>query len=136
MAQLTLEVLTPRKRVVSLETPFVTLPGTVGELGVLPEHVPLVTTVESGILQYEEGGQRKRMAVHYGYAQVRGDHVMVLVEMAELGVNIDRRRAENSEQRARETLRRHVGPQSDERSRLDKYEAKIRRSLVRQQAAG
>jgi F-type H+-transporting ATPase subunit epsilon len=106
-----------------------------GELGILPEHIPLVTTVDSGILQYEENGQRKRAAVHYGYAQVQGDHVTVLSEMVELGGQIDRQRAQNAEQRAREKLRELIAAQAEERNRLDKYEAKLKRALVRQQAA-
>jgi F-type H+-transporting ATPase subunit epsilon len=135
MAQLTLEVLTPRQRVLSLETSWLTLPGMLGELGILPEHIPLVTTVDSGILQYEENGQRKRAAVHYGYAQVQGDHVTVLSEMVELGGQIDRQRAQNAEQRARQKLRELIAAQAEERNRLDKYEAKLKRALVRQQAA-
>ena len=135
MAQLTLEVLTPRQRVLAIETPWVTLPGTLGELGILPEHIPLVTTVDSGILQYEQNGQRKRAAVHYGYAQVQGDHVTLLSEMVELGEDIDRQRAHSAEQRAREKLRDLIANQAEERNRLDKYEAKLKRALVRQQAA-
>ncbi|HKI98643.1 MAG TPA: F0F1 ATP synthase subunit epsilon [bacterium] len=132
---LTLEVLTPQKRVLSLETPWVTLPGTMGEMGVLPEHIPLVTTVDTGILQYEQDGQRKRAAVHYGYAQVQGDRVTVLSEMVELAEQIDRDRAQTAEQRAREKLRELIAQQEDERARLDKYEAKLKRAMVRQRAA-
>jgi F0F1-type ATP synthase epsilon subunit len=66
---------------------------------------------------------------------VQGHHVTVLSEMVELGVEIDRRRAQNAEERARETLRRMAAPQSDERARLDKHEAKLRRALIRKQAA-
>jgi F-type H+-transporting ATPase subunit epsilon len=130
-----LEVLTPHKRVISLDTPFVIVPGTEGELGILPQHVPLVTTVDTGILQYEENGQRRRAAVHYGYAQVQGDRVTVLSEMVELGVDIDRRRAQSAEQRARDSLRGTIAPQSAERDREKKYESKLRRSMVRQQAS-
>ena len=133
--QLTLEILTPRKRVLTVETPWVTVPGSQGELGILPEHVPLVTTVDTGILQYEEEGRRKKVAVHYGYAQVQGDRVVVLSEMVEQGVDIDRRRAENAEQRARDALRKAQEPQGEERARLDKHEAKLRRALVRMQAS-
>lgn len=132
---LTLEVFTPRGPVLAVETPYAILPGSEGELGILPGHIPLVTTLGSGVLKYEEAGAAKRAAVHYGYIRVQGDRVTVLAQMAELGVRIDRRRAENAEQRARETLRRTSAPQEEERARQDKYEAKLRRSLIRQQAA-
>jgi len=133
--RLTLEVLTPQSQVLTVETPWVTIPGAMGELGVLPEHVPLVTTIDSGILQYEENGQRQRAAVHYGYAQVRGNHVLLLAEMVEFGVHIDRRRAENAERRAREELHGETSEQSETRERAGKYEAKLKRALVRQQAS-
>jgi hypothetical protein len=55
--------------------------------------------------------------------------------MVELGGQIDRQRAQNAEQRAREKLRELIAAQAEERNRLDKYEAKLKRALVRQQAA-
>ena len=132
---LTLEVLTPHRRVLSCTTAWVTVPGTVGELGILPQHVPLVTTMDTGILQYEENGQAKRAAVHYGYAQVQGRHVTVLALMVEVGVHIDRRRAQNAERRAREQLNALMSEQADARSRLDKAQAKLQRAMVRMQAS-
>ena len=133
---LTLEILTPQKRVLTAETPFVTVPGTMGELGILPEHIPLVTTVESGILSYEEDGQRKRAAVHYGYAQVEGDKVTVLSKMVEQDGEIDTERARDAEKRAREKLAELIAAQNEEMHNMNKYEAKLRRALVRQSLGG
>jgi len=130
--QLKLEILTPRERVIAAETPWVTLPGTMGEMGVLPEHIPLVTTLNSGILAYEENGQRKRAAIHYGYAQVQGDQVTVLTEMVELDEMIDLDRARDAERRAREALQNLIGKQEESETRAVKHEAKLTRSLVRQ----
>ena len=93
---LTLEILTPQKRVLSAETPWVTLPGSEGELGILPQHVPLVTAMGSGVLAYEEDGQRKQAAVHYGYVQVAGDRVTLLSQMVETSGEIDLERARES----------------------------------------
>jgi F-type H+-transporting ATPase subunit epsilon len=133
---LTLEILTPQKRVLTAETPFVTVPGTMGELGILPEHIPLVTTVESGILSYEEDGQRKRAAVHYGYAQVEGDKVIVLSKMVEQDGEIDTERARDAEKRAREKLAELIAAQNEEMHDMNKYEAKLKRALVRQSLGG
>lgn len=133
---LTLEIITPLKRVLTAETPFVTVPGTMGELGILPEHIPLVTTVESGILSYEEDGQRKRAAVHYGYAQVEGNKVTVLSKMVEQDGEIDTERARDAEKRAREKLSELVAGQNDEMQDMTKYEAKLQRALVRQSLGG
>lgn len=133
--QLTLEILTPQKRVLSTETPFVTFPGSEGELGILPQHIPLVTTLGSGVLAYEENGQRKTAAIHYGYAQVALDKVTLLSQMVELSDDIDRDRAHNAEKKAREKLgsASHKEQGSDTN---DKLEAKLRRALARQMAAG
>lgn len=133
---LTLEIITPLKRVLTAETPFVTVPGTMGELGILPEHIPLVTTVESGILSYEEDGQRKRAAVHYGYAQVEGNKVTVLSKMVEQDGEIDTERARDAEKRAREKLSELAAGQNDEMQDMTKYEAKLQRALVRQSLGG
>lgn len=133
---LTLEIITPLKRVLTAETPFVTVPGTMGELGILPEHIPLVTTVESGVLSYEEDGQRKRAAVHYGYAQVEGNKVTVLSKMVEQDGEIDTERARDAEKRAREKLSELVAGQNDEMQDMTKYEAKLQRALVRQSLGG
>lgn len=129
---LILEILTPEKRVLTTETPFVTLPGTLGELGILPHHIPLMTTVESGVLSYESEGRRKQAAVHYGYARVEANKVTVLSEMVELADEVDLERAHGAEQRAREALAKLVSQQDAEEGRLKKYEAKIGRALVRQ----
>ena len=133
--RLTLDILTPHRRVLSTETPWVTVPGSEGELGILPEHIPLVTTVDSGILAYEREGQRRRAAVHYGYAQVQGDTVTVLAEMVELAEEVDLERARNAAQRAREMLRQLSAEKEAESQRMDVYEAKLKRALVRQQLA-
>ena len=133
---LKLELLTPRQRVLSVETPWVTIPGSLGELGILPEHVPLVTTVDSGILAFEVEGRRRRAAIHYGYAQVHGDTVTVLAEMVERSEKVDLNRAQIAERRARETLKELLARQSEEHERMQKYEAKLRRSMVRQQLGG
>ena len=130
---LTLEVLTPHRRVLSIETPYVTLPGSEGELGILPQHVPLVTTLGTGILSYEEDGQPKQAAVHYGYGQVSADKVTLLAQVAELASEIDPERARRAEQNAREKLARAAsGEEEEEESSFSKFEAKLKRSMVRQ----
>ncbi len=75
---LKLELVTPQRRILEVETPWVTLPGASGELGILPDHVPLLTTIGTGILRWSQGGEERRAAVHYGYAQVVGNRVTVL----------------------------------------------------------
>ena len=128
--QLQLEIITPQREELSIQTGWVTLPGSEGEMGILPEHIPLMTTLESGILQYEQGGTVSRIAVHYGYAQVHGNKVTVLSEMAELGQSIDGGRARSAEKKAREELDRLS--KEGESSRMKKFQAKLERAIVRQ----
>ena len=130
---LTLEILTPARQVLKTEAAGVTLPGIMGELGILPEHVPLVTQLASGLLSYEANGQRRYCAVHYGYARVEDDHITVLCEMAEPIEEINLERARSAEGKAREELNRLLQTQEAEELRLKKYEAKLHRAMVRQQ---
>jgi F-type H+-transporting ATPase subunit epsilon len=133
--QIKLQIITPHREVLSTDTPWVVLPGSEGELGILPHHIGLVTTLGSGILKFGAGEKTTAVAVHYGYAQVHEDQVTVLAEMAETASDVDLARATNAEQKARGELNRALGEQSAEETRMQKYEGKLRRSLVRQQLA-
>ncbi|MBI3993748.1 MAG: F0F1 ATP synthase subunit epsilon [Candidatus Lambdaproteobacteria bacterium] len=129
--QLHLEVITANKQLLETDAEWVTLPGSEGELGVLPEHVPVVTTLDTGLLRYSAAGKETVIAVHYGYAQVASNRVTVLPDMAETGAMIDIPRAKRAEQRAREELQR-LQREQDEYNRLRIYESKLKRAMVRQ----
>ena len=132
--QLNLEVVTPHRTVLLEEVDSVTLPGIEGELGILPEHVPLLTTLDTGIMSYNNNGKTQAIAVHWGYAQVEGNSVSVLAELAETAAEIDLERAKDAENKAKETLV-SGDPATDwkeEESRQNKYESKLKRSIVRQ----
>jgi F-type H+-transporting ATPase subunit epsilon len=128
---LQLELVTPQRRLFTVETPWVTLPGAEGELGILPQHVPLLTTIGSGVLRWSQGGKEQRVAVHYGYAQVANDRVTVLVEMAERREDLDATRVAAAAERAKKELRGRPDEKGEE-SRNKKYEAKLSRAMVRQ----
>ena len=135
---LSLEIVTPQRKVLEAQTEWVTLPGSEGEMGILPEHIPLVTTLETGIVTYagEQGNQS--LAVHWGYAQVEKNRVTVLAELAESAEDIDVERARDAETRAKEELSQinlSADDWESEKRRQDKYELKLKRSLVRQQAS-
>jgi len=133
-----LEIVTPSRKVLDAQVESVTLPGSEGELGVLPEHIPMVTTLDTGVLAYSSNGESRAMAVHWGYAQVEADRVSVLAELAESSHEIDVDRAKQAEARARETLSGISVSGDDweaEQQRLSKYETKLKRALVRQQVS-
>ena len=137
--KLNLEVVTPFRTVLNEDVDSVTLPGIEGELGILPEHVPLLTTLDTGIMSYVNGsGNTQAIAVHWGYAQVDGNNVRVLAELAETADEIDLPRAQEAEIKAKELLQSGDSPTSeweDEESRQKIYENKLSRSVVRQAVA-
>ena len=134
--QLQLEIITPEKKILETVADWVTIPGQEGELGILPQHVPVVTRLGTGLVQVGSGEGVTLVAVHYGYAQVQGDKVSILSEMAELPDELDLDRARDAEKKARAELNKIISEQSKEKGRLDKYEAKLKRSIVRQSLGG
>lgn len=95
-----LDIVTPDKRLVSLAVDEVVLPGTEGSMGVLPGHAPLLTGLDVGELMYRRGQARHYLAVARGFAEVLGDRVTVLAEIAERAEEIDTARAERARERA------------------------------------
>ena len=137
--KLSLEVVTPFRTVLNEGVDSVTLPGIEGELGILPEHVPLLTTLDAGIMSYvNDSGNTQAIAVHWGYAQVDGNNVRVLAELAETADEIDLPRAQEAEKKAKELLQSgnpNTSEWEDEESRQKIYENKLSRSVVRQAVA-
>jgi len=137
--QLSLEVVTPHRTVLIEDVESVTLPGIEGELGILPEHIPLLTTLDTGIMSYKNSsGNTQAIAVHWGYAQVEGNSVRVLAELAETADEIDIERAKDAEKKAKDILLTGATTTSsleEEESRQNKYESKLKRSIVRQKVA-
>ena len=129
-----LEIITPEKVLLETDVDWVTIPGSEGEMGVLPEHLPLASSLASGWLKYSLDGNVHSVAVHYGFVQVEGSRVTVLSEMAEPAEKIDSSRARDAEQRARQKLEDLLAKQQEEEAMLSKYEAKLHRAMVRQQS--
>lgn len=90
---LSLEIVTPEQRVLTVEADEVRLPGAEGGFGVRPGHTPLVAALAAGELIYLTGGAEHRYAVGEGFAEVSNDHVRVLVEEALRADEIDAGRA-------------------------------------------
>jgi F-type H+-transporting ATPase subunit epsilon len=104
MEKVHLEVVTPAKVLLSREVDMVVLPGTEGEFGVLPGHVPYLSGIVPGELRYTAGPERGYVALGPGFAEVFNDRVSVLVDAAEKAGEIDMERARNALSRAKERL--------------------------------
>lgn len=97
-------VVTPEAQKVTCEVDGVTLPGGKGEVGILPGHLPLMSTLDVGILSYATGSTEHQLAVNRGFFEVLGDEVRVLTETCETPEDVDRGRAETALKRAQDRL--------------------------------
>ena len=104
MATLKLEIVTPDAKVFSGEVDMVTLPGVEGEMGILPQHVPLMTQMSAGEIIVRKGGEDFFLATGEGFVEITGDRVSVLTDMAIRAENIDEARAEEARRRAEARL--------------------------------
>jgi F-type H+-transporting ATPase subunit epsilon len=101
---LKLEIVTPEARTYSEDVDMVTLPGIEGEMGVFPNHVPLMTQIAAGEVAVRKGGHDFFLAVGEGFVEITGDRVAILTDMAIKADDIDEARAEEARRRAEERL--------------------------------
>ena len=112
--RLHLEIVTPSRRVVEVEVDEVRLPGALGEMGVLPGHIPLLTSLAAGPLTYFDGSTVVKYAVQGGFAEVLPDRVTVLATVAEAPEDIDIATAKSSLQAAQDKLKDASAEELDE----------------------
>ncbi len=125
------EIVSQDRMVYEGDADIVILPGEMGEMGVLPNHAPLLTTLKFGILKVRSQGVEEIFTVAGGVAEVQPDIVTVLADAAENVREIDVARAEAARRRAEEYLK--AGPPPDTDAYL-KMEAALRRSNLRLEA--
>ena len=130
MAAIRLDIVTAERVVYSEEVDIVVAPGVEGQLGILPHHAPLMTTLQAGELRVRKGGEEFSLAISGGFLEVRPDRVIVLADTAERAEEIDISRAEEAKRRAEEWLSGHV-PEVD----MARAEAALHRSITRLKVA-
>lgn len=126
------EIVSQDRMVYEGDVDIVVLPGMDGEMGVLPHHAPLLTTLKYGIIKVRAKGTEQVFAVAGGVAEIQPNIVTVLADAAENVQEIDVARAEAARKRAEEALAQ-VKPED-----VDSYlalEAALRRSNLRLDAA-
>jgi F-type H+-transporting ATPase subunit epsilon len=104
MATLKLEIVTPEAKTYSEDVDMVTLPGVEGEMGIYPQHVPLMTQVVPGEIAVVKDGRTYHLAVGEGFVEITGERVAILTDMAIKAENIDEAKAEEARQRAEARL--------------------------------
>jgi F-type H+-transporting ATPase subunit epsilon len=118
MSTLRLEIVTPERKVYEQDVDMVVAKGVAGELGILPNHIPLVTPLRIAPVKAKKDGKDEYIAVHGGFMEVRKDKVVILAEAAELGKDIDVIRARQAKERAERLL-------ADKASNLDQRRAEL-----------
>lgn len=127
MSSLKLDIVTAEKVVYSQDVDEVVAPGVEGQLGILPHHTPLMTTLQAGELRVKKGGEEESLVISGGFLEVRPDRVIVLADAAERAVEIDVARAEAAKQRAEQRLAdKHAAGLDEARA-----ETALRRALAR-----
>jgi F-type H+-transporting ATPase subunit epsilon len=129
--KLNLEVITPEKLALREAVDEVVAPGLGGELGILPNHTPLISQLQTGVLSYRQGADKKQMHVSGGFIEVLPDRVSVLSDVAERPEEIDLERAERAKERAERRLASR-GEDID----FARAELKLQRAMIRIQLAG
>ncbi len=129
VANIRLEVVTPKKLVVNEDAQIVSAPGTLGEFGVLIGHTPFMTALKTGTVRYTHiDGVERYVFVSEGFAEALPDKVTVLVESAERRQDIDIERATAALERAQKRL-------AEERTKADidflRAKAALERALHR-----
>lgn len=126
--QLKLKIITPERTVFEEMVDSVTIPTTLGEIGIFPHHIPLVSTLDSGDVVAKINGEEIPMAVSGGFIETKDNEVAILADFAEYVSEISPEAVEKAKARAEELMR-----MKNDASIVDfeHFEAELARSLTR-----
>jgi F-type H+-transporting ATPase subunit epsilon len=125
------EIVSQDRTVFEDDVDIVVLPGTDGEMGILPHHAPLLTTLKYGLIKVRMKEQEQVFTVAGGVAEIQPEIVTVLADAAEDVAEIDEERAQAAKRRAEEMLEKGVPTDTDTYLAI---EAALRRSNLRLEA--
>ena len=128
MARIRLDIVTAERVVYADDVDVVVAPGIEGQLGILPHHAPLMTTLQPGELRVMKEAEEFSLAISGGFLEVRPERVIILADACERAEEIDVSRAEAAKRRAEERLKQPT-PEVD----VTQADAAMRRALARLQ---
>ncbi len=131
MKKINFEITTPEKVVFSDQVDEIVLPTAQGEIGILPNHIPLVSLLQPGEIRIRRGAETEYMAVSGGFIEVRPDKVVVLADTAEHAEDIDEMRAEEARKKAQDLAHEN----RTDAKEFAALTAKIEKELVRLRVA-
>src|SRR3990170_2285108 len=108
------EIVTQDKVLFEGPVDIVVAPGSMGEMGILPNHAPLLTTLSYGVLRIRQGGREQAFTIAGGFMEVRPEIVTVLADVGERIEEIDEARAESAKARAEQLLKEGLPPETDQ----------------------
>ncbi len=120
------EIITPDRVFFTGESDFIEFTAQAGDLGVYKNHIPMTTVLAPGLVTIHNGDEKKVAAVHAGFAEILGDKVTLLAELAEWPDEIDEKRAEAAKERAEQRLASHSGDVDVKRAEFALKKALIR----------
>lgn len=126
-----IEIITPDRIFYTGESDFIEFTTVSGDIGVYKNHIPMTTVLAPGVVNIHLGGEVKVAAVHAGFAEILGDKVTLLAEVAEWPHEIDVERADAAQQRAEERIANHT-----ESVDIKRAEFALRKALIRKDVAG
>lgn len=125
---LNLEIVTPEKKVFSDTVEAVTVPTTSGEVGILTNHAPLISSLKPGILSYTKAGAAEKMVISGGFIEVSGNNVSILADVAETADEINVEAAKVERDAAEKELNAWRGSEEEfetEKERLERAQARL-----------
>ncbi|MEO8072404.1 MAG: F0F1 ATP synthase subunit epsilon [Acidobacteriota bacterium] len=131
---LNLEIVTPEKKVLSEAVESVTIPTASGEVGILSNHAPLISSLKPGILSYTKGGATEKMVISGGFVEVSADSVSILADVAESSGEINVEAAKIERDAAEKELNAWKGSEEEfeaEMERLERAQARLQLSSGR-----
>jgi F-type H+-transporting ATPase subunit epsilon len=127
---LKLEVVTPERKVLSEDIYSLIVPAIEGYMGILPNHAPIISGLEPGVVKFKVNGNYRKMAISGGFLEVSVNKASILANTAELAEEIDVKRAQEAKERAEKRLKN--------KKDIDvlRAELALKRALARLNAAG
>jgi len=132
MRSIKFEIVTPERVVLKEEIQQITLPTKAGEITVLPDHIPLVASLQAGVINIKKkNGEEEIISISGGFLEVSKDKIVILADTAERAEELDLARVEEARQRAEELKQSTT---SADKMRFAEINAALERELARTKA--
>jgi F-type H+-transporting ATPase subunit epsilon len=125
------DIVSAEQEIFSGEADCVIAPGEAGELGILPEHIPLLTRIKPGTVRIQNGTEEEVIYVSGGMMEVQPDRVTVLADTSVRAHDLDEAKAMEAERMAKEALVNRTGAMEIAKAQAELAEAAAQLSAIR-----